>query len=159
MSFLGPAGRPGSPWRGGLLAGACEPRIVAYTLIETAKLKGVGPQTWLASSLAPLPDRKIAASTTYCPAPGRHHQDGRRQRRSRWRSLTRPEAFASSTGNACTAGSRRITATPRVEVSFQRCFSIPPWQPGAIRALTASAPRSSSNQQPTSKGSETIRNG
>lgn len=32
---------------------------IAYTLIETAKLKGVDPQAWLADTLARLPDHKI----------------------------------------------------------------------------------------------------
>ena len=31
----------------------------AYTLIETAKLNGVDPQTWLANTLARIPDHKI----------------------------------------------------------------------------------------------------
>jgi hypothetical protein len=32
---------------------------IAYTLIETAKLNGVDPQTWLADTLARIPDYKI----------------------------------------------------------------------------------------------------
>ena len=32
---------------------------IAYTLIETAKLNGVDSQTWLAGTLARLPDYKI----------------------------------------------------------------------------------------------------
>lgn len=32
---------------------------IAYTLIETAKLNGVGPQAWLADTLARIPDYKI----------------------------------------------------------------------------------------------------
>ena len=32
---------------------------IAYTLIETAKLNGVDPQAWLASTLARIADHKI----------------------------------------------------------------------------------------------------
>ena len=32
---------------------------IAYTLIETAKLNGVDPQSWLANTLARIPDHKI----------------------------------------------------------------------------------------------------
>ncbi len=32
---------------------------IAYTLIETAKLNGIGPQAWLADTLARIPDYKI----------------------------------------------------------------------------------------------------
>ena len=32
---------------------------IAYTLIETAKLNGVDPQTWLADTLARIQDHKI----------------------------------------------------------------------------------------------------
>ena len=32
---------------------------VAYTLIETAKLNGADPQTWLADTIARIPDYKI----------------------------------------------------------------------------------------------------
>ena len=32
---------------------------VAYTLIQTAKLNGVDPQTWLADTIAGIPDYKI----------------------------------------------------------------------------------------------------
>lgn len=32
---------------------------IAYTLIETAKLNGIDPQTWLAETLARIPDYKI----------------------------------------------------------------------------------------------------
>lgn len=32
---------------------------IAYTLIETAKLNGVDPQTWLADTLARISDYKI----------------------------------------------------------------------------------------------------
>ena len=32
---------------------------IAYTLIETAKLNGVDPQSWLADTLARIPDHKI----------------------------------------------------------------------------------------------------
>ena len=34
-------------------------RAVAYTLIEAAKLNGVDPQTWLAHTIASIPDYKI----------------------------------------------------------------------------------------------------
>jgi len=32
---------------------------VAYTLIETAKLNGIDPQSWLGDTLARIPDYKI----------------------------------------------------------------------------------------------------
>ena len=32
---------------------------MAYTLIETAKLNSVDPQTWLADTIARIPDYKI----------------------------------------------------------------------------------------------------
>ena len=32
---------------------------MAHTLIETAKLNGVDPQTWLADTIARIPDYKI----------------------------------------------------------------------------------------------------
>jgi len=32
---------------------------IAYTLIATAKLNGVDPQTWLADTLAQIPDYRI----------------------------------------------------------------------------------------------------
>ena len=33
--------------------------VIAYTLIETAKLNGLDPQVWLADTLARIPDHKI----------------------------------------------------------------------------------------------------
>ena len=33
--------------------------VIAYTLIETAKLNGVDPQAWLTDTLARIPDHKI----------------------------------------------------------------------------------------------------
>jgi len=33
--------------------------VIAYTLIETAKLNGVDPQAWLADTLARIADHKI----------------------------------------------------------------------------------------------------
>jgi len=43
---------------------------VAYTLIETAKLNAVDPHTWLAYTLARIPDYKTAKSTTLCHGAG-----------------------------------------------------------------------------------------
>lgn len=40
---------------------------VAYTLIETAKLSGVDPQTWLADTLARIPDYKITRVNELLP--------------------------------------------------------------------------------------------
>ena len=40
---------------------------VAYTLIETAKLNGVDPQTWLADTIASIPDYKITRVTDLLP--------------------------------------------------------------------------------------------
>ena len=40
---------------------------VAYTLIETAKLNGVDPQTWLADTIASIPDYKITPVNDLLP--------------------------------------------------------------------------------------------
>ena len=40
---------------------------VAYTLIETAKLNGVDPQTWLADTIARIPDYKITRVNDLLP--------------------------------------------------------------------------------------------
>ena len=40
---------------------------VAYTLIETAKLNGVDPQTWLADTIAGIPDYKITRVSDLLP--------------------------------------------------------------------------------------------
>lgn len=40
---------------------------VAYTLIETAKLNGVDPQTWLADTIAGIPDYKITRVNDLLP--------------------------------------------------------------------------------------------
>ena len=40
---------------------------VAYTLIETAKLNGVDPQTWLADTIASIPDYKITRVNDLLP--------------------------------------------------------------------------------------------
>jgi len=40
---------------------------VAYTLIETAKLYGVDPQTWLADTIAAIPDYKITRVNDLLP--------------------------------------------------------------------------------------------
>jgi transposase len=40
---------------------------IAYTLIETAKLNGADPQTWLANTIAGIPDYKITRVNDLLP--------------------------------------------------------------------------------------------
>ncbi len=48
-------------------AGGGKAGAIAYTLIETAKLNGAGPQSWLTDALGRVPDHKIACLDELLP--------------------------------------------------------------------------------------------